>query len=219
MSAPLSPTLTSDALERRFIALCLRIGHAAAHLAPALYHTLEALYAHPPRAYHNLDHVAHLLDIFDAHRSHAQNADAVEFAIWLHDCVYVPGRPDNEERSADVAVAFAKALDCGASFTSTVQGMILATKHNGPAADSDARLVADIDISVLALPDEAYRENSRRIRTEFAFADDKTYSDGRRRFIADFLSRPAIFQTDPFRTAFESAARANLSAERDSLLP
>ena len=57
----------------------------------------RALYTHP-RAYHNLDHIAQVLAAFDDVRGLAEDKDCVEFAIWMHDCVYTPSRPDNEER-------------------------------------------------------------------------------------------------------------------------
>ena len=182
--------------------------------APALFRCLTALYDHPPRAYHNLTHVRDLLSIFDEDRSLVRSADAVEFAIWLHDCVFVAGREDNEILSADVARAFLTALRSEKGFASGVAEMILATRHDGPASNPDAQLTADVDLAMLAVSRDQFQENGRRLRSEYTDFNDAQFQEGRRSFIERFLARPFIYQTTPFREKYEAAARVNLSREQ-----
>ena len=51
---------------------------------------LVAAYSEPHRHYHNTKHVEHCLQEFDSAQYLAEEATAVEFAIWLHDAVYQP---------------------------------------------------------------------------------------------------------------------------------
>lgn len=203
--------------NNRFVSLCERLRSGCGGHATAVHFGVQALYQHPPRAYHNLSHVENLLSVFDEARHVAEHAEAVEFAIWFHDCVYVPGRSDNEELSADVAVVIGRGLGVEEAVVESVREMVLATKHIAPAGTYDARLTADIDLSVLAIPRAAYRENSAKIRTEFSFADDAAFNAGRLQFIEAFLAKPSIYQTDYFRERCEAAARENLAAERERL--
>lgn len=204
-------------LESRWLQLCNRIAPDQGDRPLALFRCLDSLYHYPPRAYHNLDHVAALLHVLDDHRSAAASPDGVEFAIWLHDCVYLAGHDDNESLSAEVARAFLAAMGCTGPVADRVHDMILATRHNGPATHPDARLVADIDLSVLAVPIEQFRENGRRIREEYESVDDAMFSAGRREFLAGMLARSAIYQTAEFQAEFEARARENLKREIDAL--
>ncbi len=157
-----------------------------------------------------MGHVAELLPVFDSVSGMAVHADEVEFAIWLHDCVYVAGRDDNESRSADVAVAFLRATGAATGVRERVRGMILATRHAGPVSEPDERLVADIDLTRLAVPAAQFEENGQRIREEYSCTIEE-FMAGRRAFIESFLARPAIYQTDHFRREYEARARENLS--------
>src|SRR3970040_632723 len=66
---------------------------------------LQAAYATPPRAYHDLRHVHEVL-----HHYHSVAAgpgwvqpDEVRLAVLYHDAVHEPGSGDNEARSAELA--------------------------------------------------------------------------------------------------------------------
>ncbi|MEW6251884.1 MAG: N-methyl-D-aspartate receptor NMDAR2C subunit [Planctomycetota bacterium] len=186
-------------------------------LPDTLFLFVEALHAHPPRAYHNLAHVADCLRMFDEVTALAHWPDAVEFALWLHDAVYVPGRRDNEEHSALVADVVLTALGAAAAESDTVRGLILATRHDGTANAPDERLVADIDLAILGAEPARYDVYARGIRAEYAAVADAAYRAGRRRFLEHLLSRPAIFNTGHFRTTYEAAGRANLQRELSAL--
>lgn len=200
-------------MENRWLALCRRIETAPEGVAETLYLCLAALYQHPPRAYHTLQHIAECLRVFDEVSSHAASPDAVEFALWLHDCVYVPGRKDNEERSAMVADMMLGALTSDEPLLRQVRPLILATKHDGQAATPDERLLADVDLAILAADPARYDEYTQQIRREFSFAGDEVYQTGRRAFLQTMLQRPVIFATDALRGRWEAAARANLVRE------
>lgn len=217
-----SPSPTPDALARlrgRWLAFVARVGttHVDATEADALFFAIESLYSHPPRAYHNLTHIASCLDVLDAHRALASQADAIELALWLHDCVYVPGRTDNESRSATIAAMFARELGFATRATADISAWIIATKHASPPASADEALVLDIDMAILASPAEQYAAYTRAIRTEFAFASDDQFRAGRTAFVRELLNRPRLFHVAELHDVLEVAARENLARELNRL--
>ena len=206
------------ALRHRWERLCERVGaFKKAEESDLTFEMLATMYAHPPRAYHNLDHIAQLLSVFDAAAMLAEDRDAAEFAIWLHDCVFFPERPDNESRSADAAAMIAGLLGCPADFTTRVRDLIAATKHSESPARGDASLVADIDLSILAAPRADYDAYRAAIRAEFEFADDDMFRTGRAAFLERMLDRNQIFSTQWFRHEMERLARDNMQRELDEL--
>lgn len=198
-------------MRERWRALCQRLGGDAD--AAAWFTILESLHATPPRAYHNLDHIAECLSMLDSVKANLENADRVEFALWFHDCVYFPGRSDNEERSAQIATVCAKAQGQPAAWSAEVVNLIMSTRHTTPPNTNDAKWIVDIDMSILATPAARYEQYAAAIRSEFAFVSDDQFNAGRAVFLQGLLHRPAIFQTDIMRTQREAVALANLSAE------
>lgn len=208
----------AEAMRIRWDRLCERIGaFKRAEESDLTFEMLSTMYAHPPRAYHNLAHIEQLLGVFDSVAMLAEESDAVEFAIWMHDCVFFAERPDNESRSADAAAMIAGLLGCSADFTRHVRELIAATRHSTNPGRGDAALVADIDLSILAAPREDYDRYRAAIRTEYEFADDAMFREGRAAFLQRMLDRDHIFNTAWFRREHERAARDNLQRELDEL--
>ena len=199
-------------LSTRWTSLCNAFGgHADAGL---LWHALQALYLHPPRAYHSLHHIGACLSVFDQLRTHATHPLLLELALWTHDCIYIPGRSDNEHRSALVAQMFLPSMSNGSSASATaVYSLIDATRHTGAPLTGDCALIADIDLSALAIAPEQFDQNARAIREEFAFASDADFYAGRTRFIESMLNRQTIFHTAVGRQRFEEPSRRNLQRE------
>ena len=50
---------------------------------------LQQAYGEPARHYHNLVHLAEVLEAFDTLREESVHPDLVELAVWFHDVVYV----------------------------------------------------------------------------------------------------------------------------------
>lgn len=181
------------------------------------FEMLSTLYTHPVRAYHNLEHIAQVLSVFDEVRMLAADRDLVEFSLWLHDCVYFPERPDNEERSADAAGMIAGLLGCPAEFTERARASIMVTRHSNPPGRGDTALVADIDLSILAASREDYDAYRRAVRAEFAFAEDEPFRLGRMAFVQRMLDKERIYATPQFYKSSEQVARQNLYRELDDL--
>ena len=172
---------------------------------------LEAAYTEPWRAYHNLHHIGHCLDEFTNVRELADEPIAVEAAIWFHDAIYDTHRKDNEERSAEFAsTTFARAGKPD-GFCRSVHALILATKHQSQPALNDARVLTDIDLSILGQSPERYAGFEQQIRREYAWVADKDFAVGRSAVLNGFLHRERIFNTPTLVQRFEAQARINLA--------
>lgn len=218
--------MESSGLRQRWDSLCARVGaFKKVEESDLTFDMLQTLYAHPVRAYHNLDHIAQVLTEFDGVAALADDADCVEFALWMHDCVYFAERPDNEDRSADAAAMIAGLLGCAAPFVATVRSLIAVTRHSIVPARGDWALVADLDLTILAADwsptpptsSPGYDAYRRAIRQEFAFATDEQYRAGRSAFLNRMLDKERIYHTAFFYKRLESRARDNLYRELDEL--
>ncbi len=177
-----------------------------------LHRELLARYAEPWRHYHVISHIAECLKELDRVQEEAGRADEIEVAIWFHDAVYVPGRPDNEEASAALADHALSEGGVEPAVRDRVRSLILATRHTAVAHERDAQLLADIDLTILGADPYRFGIYDRAIRREFHTLSDAEYRSGRAAVLRSFLARPSIFHTDGFRERYEAAARANITA-------
>lgn len=186
------------------------------------------------RHYHTLQHLQQMLDELmviknnfsqttnhkPAYRSgrpqttnHISRPDALLFALFYHDIVYIPGRKDNEEKSAEVAKEHLQILNVPALTIATCTKMIKATKNHLPDEDPDVNYFTDADLSVLGQPEEKYEIYRRQVRMEYAFLSDEEFNAGRRTVLKQFLAMENIFKTEHFRKRFEKKARGNIGRE------
>ena len=161
--------------------------------------------------YHVLDHVLACLDELGRSRDLAADADAVRAALWFHDAVWEPGRPDNEEASASLADAALSAAHVPGARRLAVRALVLATRHDRPAGDPDARLIADIDLAILGADPDDYDHYERAVRREYGQWSDAAFAAGRAAFAAGMLAQPRIYATERYFRRLEAAARANLA--------
>jgi predicted metal-dependent HD superfamily phosphohydrolase len=207
----------SDDQLRRHLAACWddlarRIG-ANGEDAIAVLQELTAAYSEPGRHYHNLRHLAAMLDVLRRHGP-MREPEHLELAAWFHDAVYDPHGKDNEERSAEFAADTLKRLGLAAPRIERVATLILMTRdHRVDAGDRDAQLLVDADLAILGAPPDDYKEYASAIRHEYAWVPEADYRAGRRAVLQQFLSRPRIFLTASLFAEREAAARRNLAGE------
>ncbi|HEY3415811.1 MAG TPA: N-methyl-D-aspartate receptor NMDAR2C subunit [Armatimonadota bacterium] len=194
-------------LVERWTALCRHAGATAQILES--YQALLARYAEPPRAYHNLGHVAYCLAEFDLLAADAATPAAVEFALWFHDAVYDTHRADNEQQSADYARETLDALGLPA-FIDAVASLILLTRHDETPSSTDGQIIVDVDLAILGAPRQDFNDYEARIRLEYAWVDDTLFWTKRREFLLALSQRPRIFHTPACRARYEAKARQNL---------
>jgi predicted metal-dependent HD superfamily phosphohydrolase len=175
------------------------------------WRALAARYAEPHRAYHTMAHIAHCLEEFEEVRGLAADPVAVELALWYHDAVYDPRATDNEARSAELARGAAGAMGLTRERADRAAALILVSTHRAAAEDPDARLFADIDLSILGRPSAIFAEYERQVRVEYAWVPEPHFRSARSAILKSFLDRPSLYATPHFREKYEAMARLNLS--------
>jgi predicted metal-dependent HD superfamily phosphohydrolase len=176
-----------------------------------VYGDLVTRYSSAGRAYHTLTHIEECLCELGCMPEIMANRDAIEFAIWFHDAVYVSTRTDNEEQSADLARVVACSAGILKPFDDLVASLIMTTKHAVIPADSDQQILVDIDLAILGQPRPRFDEYEQQIRAEYSWAPSDAFAKGRSAILSSFLGRSRIFSTDFFYRKYEKAARENLA--------
>ena len=176
----------------------------------ALFHQLVARYSEKHRHYHTLQHLRECFLQFDAVRDDALHPGEIELGLWFHDVVYDLDRQDNEQRSADMAHACVLAAGLPVAVADRVHLLIMATVHDAPPGDADARLLVDVDLSILGAEPERFDESDRQIRAEHAHVPEDIFRAGRRRVLSGFLARKRLYCTERFFALYEERARDNL---------
>jgi predicted metal-dependent HD superfamily phosphohydrolase len=176
-------------------------------------HDLLAYYGERHRRYHGLTHLTACLDLLDEVGNLADDPHLAGLALWFHDAIYEVGATDNEARSAALADGLLKSLGLANAKCATVARTILATDHRTLPQIADARLVCDIDLSILGSRPAEYDRYARDIEAE-AGLPPREFRQRRADFLRGMLARPRLFHTEPLRTRFEASAvpiwRANL---------
>ncbi|WP_432477535.1 HD domain-containing protein [Nocardioides sp. GXQ0305] len=166
---------------------------------------LLAAWAGPDRGYHDLRHLAEVLDRLTDLGS---DDDVVRLAAWFHDGVH-DGAADDEERSA---VWAERVLPAGLG--REVGRLVRTTERHRPdEGDERGRLLSDADLAILAAPPGRYAEYVADVRREYAAVPDDDFARGRAAVLADLLAKPSLFHTDTARRLWEDRARANVTAE------
>ena len=187
---------------------------------------IKERYLEPQRAYHTLNHIEHMLDLFLEFKHRLKNPDAVFLAIIFHDVIYDPQAVSGsgEEESAEEFERFyLEAIQCDeCTLEQTVNNTlisryILETKTHSVseylAMDTDLLFFLDFDMAILGVCEGWYMKYADQIRIEYQHMLLEDYSRGRREVMKGFLAYPAIYNTDQFKMAYETRARDNITRE------
>jgi predicted metal-dependent HD superfamily phosphohydrolase len=181
--------------------------------ARAVLDDLAARYLAPDRHYHNLDHIAAVLDAVLA-LAGSSLSPSLLVAAWFHDAVYDPRAADNEERSAELIRTLLVPHGVAETVMSEAGRLVLLTKtHRCADDDRDGRVLLDADLAVLGEEADTYDAYARAIRREYAWVAEQDYRKGRTRVLENFLGREQIYRTDIMYRAAEERARRNLRRE------
>lgn len=193
-----------------------------AYAVRTAFETLRALYSQPARYYHTFEHVLSCLKLLDEHHVLVNDPWVVEFSIWVHDAIYVPGESDNELCSAHLGGAMLTMLD-RSDVQQDMFDIVLATRHHVLSAhqhhhkNTDANVVADIDLAILGSDRRVYQTYTYGILQEYRQIAGAGLYSARLDFLKEMLSRPHLFKTPTFREKFEAKARENMTAESEYL--
>lgn len=171
-------------------------------------------------AYHNLGHILRMLEGLETVFADALNdrdLRILRYAIWLHDAFYDPMAKDNERRSADLGLAL---LQWPEDEMRDLECCVMATK--GHATDHPlARILVDLDLSILAADRPDYRRYALAIRDEYAMHSEDAYRSGRIAVLDGLCSVPLLRRLSEARglgeTGLEGRARANMRWEQARL--
>jgi predicted metal-dependent HD superfamily phosphohydrolase len=199
----------ADSTRDQLLAYWLGLFDGPAH--GTTFDQLVDAYSAPSRHYHNLRHVRDCLDQMKLCVNQLADPRALAAAIWFHDAVYDPTRPDNEARSADLADQYLRTMNEPEEFIAKVHDLILDTRHTAPPTTPDGQYLVDIDLSILGRDGETFDAYDGAIRREYAHVPEPEYRIGRAKVLRSFLSREFIYHTPTFRDLYESPARANLA--------
>jgi predicted metal-dependent HD superfamily phosphohydrolase len=186
------------------------------------FRKVEQAYGSPGRRYHTFQHIRACLDL--AEQVAFDQPNRATLALLLHDIVYVPGRKDNEERSAQVAAEMLQQQSrLDAADIAAVQRMIRLTADHAPDArglSADEKRVLDIDMSVLGGSWQEYLAYCGGVFSEYcpAVVNETLFRAGRRAFLERMLQRQAIFLSREFHSSYEGPARENIRRELDEVL-
>ncbi|KAJ7489191.1 hypothetical protein FB451DRAFT_1390364 [Mycena latifolia] len=186
---------------------------------------LQSRYSEPQRHYHTLEHISYM---FNALKPDAPAHEAIELAIWFHDCVYDPvkGGPWNEKESIRVWEEFADSTrsQAMADLKQPVSTLIEATiLHQLPDVlpeglnASEVALFLDLDMGILGESREAYEKYSQEIRQEYSHYSAEAYRAGRAKVLQSFLLHERIFLGRDTE-AIEKRARENIQGEINRLM-
>lgn len=186
-------------------------------LPEPLWSALRAAYSEPGRAYHNLTHLREVLARFDEVDRDVgwRRPREVFLAALFHDAVYVPGRHDNEARSAELArEAIARWLPGEGLDEGFVTRLVLLTARHGALApadvDEEEALFLDCDMAILGSDAATFDAYDRGIAEEYCAVPAELYTLGRRSFFETLLAAERIFLSPYFRDRLEARARENL---------
>jgi predicted metal-dependent HD superfamily phosphohydrolase len=192
---------------------------------PDLLPELARRYAEPHRVYHGIEHIAALAQLYvDVARGPTWHAPIeVALAILFHDAIYEPGRSDNEDRSADLAIEMLRerpSSEARAVDLERLAELIRATKSHDQLAHADDHDLAhfiDADMAIIGTPPHIYDAYAQAVRREFSSIPSPMFDRGREAFLLEQLARASQFHTPWFRARYEHAARTNLARELATL--
>jgi predicted metal-dependent HD superfamily phosphohydrolase len=186
-----------------------------AMLPDEMVNDARTAYASPGRAYHTWEHVEEVLSRWDevARDVGWLKPRETRVALLYHDAVYVPGRHDNEEASAELSRGAIARYTPDVDAERVASLILLTAKHGklGPAdVDAEAALFLDCDMAILGAERARFDDYERAIAVEYSVVPPELYAAGRRRFLETLLSTPRIFCSDYFHARLDGAARDNL---------
>lgn len=186
--------------------------------ADTLRDALLDAYAEPGRHFHDVRHLAEVLDALNAleRAGNAFDPVPVRLAAWFRRSVYA-GERDDDERSA-VRAEDELLPVVGPDLTQEVARLIRATETLTPEpGDASAAALCDAALCMLKSPPERYDDYVREVRREFAHLSDEEFHAGRTLVVQNLLERPRIYHSEHGCEEWEAAARANLERELQAL--
>jgi predicted metal-dependent HD superfamily phosphohydrolase len=145
-------------------------------------------------AYHNIDHIMHMLGLLADHFADSLTAHdlyLLEAAVWWHDYRYEARRDtrDNERKSADIAKLILALPDDDAAI---MDGLIMATAGAHVFSTRLEEILVALDLAILASPRPIYAKYALKIRREYEVYEDAEYRVGRIAVLDKLCEHPIL---------------------------
>lgn len=198
----------------------------------AFHNFIKRYYTEDHRHYHTLGHVLDCLkELEESFIEDATCPEEIRMAIWFHDLVYNTKATDNERRSADIARAVLSGPENELS-VARICDMIKRTAHGPPYKTNknvkghisyDARILLDIDLSILSSDEDTFAKYEKNIRKEYEWVPQEKFASKRVEFLYLLLNAKHIYWTAFARKNWEDVARTNIEESiiryREHLIP
>ena len=176
-----------------------------------------ARYAEPNRHYHTVQHLTECFARLSEIRELAEHPGEVELALWFHDAIYDVRRSDNEDKSAAWARDAAVTAGVASEIAQRVHALVMFTRHAAVPTGVDAKVLVDVDLSILGADDARFDEYELQVRKEYEWVPGFLFRRNRKKVLREFLARPRIFSTTPFMKRYEQQARSNIRRSLEKL--
>lgn len=182
--------------------------------APELRDDLLRRWQEPHRHYHDVRHLAQLLDALDVVAA-GPVSRPVGLAAWFHDAVHEGTAGTDEERSAQLAEEVLPWAGVPDAEVAEVARLVRLTTGHDPHADDRAGIqLVDADLSVLGLIPGRYHVYSRDVRLEYPGLSDEIFAAGRLQVLEALSSRQPLYRSLAGQRKWAAQARQNLVVER-----
>ncbi len=208
-----------DSLSKHFAEHLLTIDKTIAPvISQALWQDVANHYSEPVRAYHNLTHLQQLFEHFEQIECDLRQPSIVALALFYHDIIYDPTKPDNELQSAKYAVAQLQDYLAVEQCKRIYELIMMTAKHQlNEIADLDAAYLLDMDLSILGVDWASYKRYAQTVRHEYAHVATDDYRRGRINVLKGLLAHDRLYLTKDYYQRFEYVARQNIKREIELL--
>ncbi|MCY4218600.1 MAG: hypothetical protein OXE41_01695 [Gammaproteobacteria bacterium] len=205
-----------NTLENRFIDLwCSHSKNPNRQFAKDVHDRLIEYYNEDWRSYHTFEHIRDTLRWLDDCEEHAKDSDAIEMAIWFHDCIYVIGSSDNEARSRDYFLNVSEG-SFNENYRTRVAHLIMDTCHNEKPDSNDGELIADIDLTSFGLTWEDYYTDFINVQKECSIHKPITF-ESKTFYLKKLKERKTVYYSDYYLQHYEASAQHNIAVHLDQI--
>lgn len=178
-----------------------------------LWEDLVNHYTEKHRHYHNLRHIADMIENLLHIKNEIKDFETIMLATFYHDVIYNPTAKDNEEKSAKFMQKELSNISFPKEKINRCYNQIIATKKHELSVNSDTNFLIDSDLAILGQEEKKYTDYTKKIRNEYFVFSDIQYKKGRISVIKHFLLQKNIYKTTFFQNRLEEKARLNLKNE------
>lgn len=178
---------------------------------PVLFDFIVSQYSEPHRHYHTLQHLSECFYYFDLVKAQANNAAAIEMAIWFHDIIYNVKANNNEVRSAQLAMDYLAPYNLPHTILTSIYQLIQVTDHKQQVKNLDEQIIVDVDLAILGASSVRFAEYQQQIRSEYSWVPYFLYKTKRKQILTTFLNQQPLYHTPKLATLLAKQASLNLS--------